>query len=56
MPVLNAEEAENVLVLNLDSEPGYSGVENTLYQEDFVIPIWGDAAETVPELAARFRH
>jgi len=55
MPVLNAEEAENVIVLNLDSEPGYSGVENILYEEEHVITYWGDAAETVPRIIELLR-
>jgi H+-translocating NAD(P) transhydrogenase subunit beta len=33
MPVLNAVEAGHVIVCNLDEKPGYSGVDNTLYDE-----------------------
>ncbi|MCK8817542.1 NAD(P)(+) transhydrogenase (Re/Si-specific) subunit beta, partial [Natroniella sulfidigena] len=50
MPILQVEEAENVIVCNLDDQPGYSGVENSLYEEEHVISLWGDAAETVPHL------
>ncbi len=56
MPVLNAEEAGHVVILNLDDEPGYSGVENPLYDEEFVVPIWGDAAETVPSLVKKMQQ
>ncbi len=50
MPILNAGEAKNVVVCNLDEKPGYSGVDNTLYHQEHVITVWGDASETVPRL------
>ena len=50
MPVLKVEEAKNVIVCNLDTEPGYSGVENPLYELPHVHLLWGNAAETVQEL------
>ncbi len=52
MPVLNAEEAKNIIVCNIDEKPGYSGVDNILYQQKHVLKIWGDAAETIPNLTA----
>ncbi len=52
MPVLKAEQAPAVVVCNLDAKPGYSGVENLLYRMPHVIPVWGDASETVPRLLA----
>lgn len=48
MPVLRADQARAVIVCNLDEKPGYSGVDNTLYEMDHVVTLWGDAAETVP--------
>ncbi len=50
MPVLHASEARSVVVCNLDEKPGYSGVANTLYDQENVITLWGDAARTVPRL------
>ncbi|WP_408954624.1 NAD(P)(+) transhydrogenase (Re/Si-specific) subunit beta [Natroniella sp. ANB-PHB2] len=50
MPILQVEEARNVIVCNLDDKPGYSGVENSLYKQEHVVSLWGDAAETVPHL------
>lgn len=52
MPVLNAEEAKNVVVCNIDENPGYSGVDNILYEKKHVITLWGDAAQTIPQLTA----
>lgn len=53
MPILNAEKAKNVIVCNLDEKPGYSGVDNILYEQPHVITIWGNAAETIPELTEK---
>ena len=56
MPILNAEQAKNVIVCNLDEKPGYSGVDNTLYDQPHVITLWGDAADTVPRLTAMLEN
>jgi len=51
MPVLNVAEAKHVIVCNLDTKPGYSGVENSLYYMPHVHLLLGNAAETVKELS-----
>jgi NAD(P) transhydrogenase subunit beta len=50
MPILMAHEANKVLVCNLDEKPGYSGVENPLYQQEKVIMLLGDAKDTLANL------
>lgn len=55
MPVLEVNQAKNIIVCNLNEKPGYSGVDNTLYQEKKVITIWGNAAETVPQVTSLLR-
>ncbi len=52
MPILEAEKAKYVIICNLDEKPGYSGVDNLLYKMPHVVTIWGNAAETVPQLTA----
>jgi len=52
MPVLMAHEAKTVVVCNLDEKPGYSGVENPLYEMDKTITLFGDAGATVEKLLA----
>jgi len=56
MPVLHVAEAKAVIVCNLDDKPGYSGVDNTLYGQEQVLTIWGDASETVPRLLSDYRE
>ncbi len=50
MPILNVKEAKNVIVCNLDTKPGYSGVDNSLYDMPNVHLLLGNAAETVKKI------
>jgi NAD(P) transhydrogenase subunit beta len=50
MPILAAHEAKQVIVCNLDSKPGYSGVENPLYADHKTLLLLGDAKATVSQL------
>ena len=47
MPILRADEARQVIVVNLDERPGYSGVPNQLYDSPRAILLWGDAKPTL---------
>ncbi|WP_300465450.1 NAD(P)(+) transhydrogenase (Re/Si-specific) subunit beta [Desulfobacula sp.] len=50
MPILMAHDAKRILVCNFDANPGYSGVENTLYKDQKTIMLIGDAASTANNL------
>lgn len=50
MPILRALDARSVVVCNFDEKPGYSGVDNPLYQEPGSILLWGDAKQTLRAL------
>ncbi len=50
MPILNAHEAKTIVVCNFDTNPGYSGVDNTLYDDPKTIVLTGDAADTARDL------
>ena len=53
MPVLNVDEAPEVIVCNYDLKPGYAGVENPIYtREKGVYLELGDAKETLMRLMA----
>jgi NAD(P) transhydrogenase subunit beta len=53
MPVLNVDEAPEVIVCNFDLKPGYAGVENPIYhREKGVYLELGDAKETLIRLMA----
>ncbi len=50
MPILQAHEAKKVICCNFDRKPGYSGVENTLYDQENTILLEGDAKKTIQRL------
>jgi len=53
MPVLNVDEAPEVIVCNFDLKPGYAGVDNPIYsREKGVYLELGDAKETLMRLMA----
>lgn len=53
MPVLNVDEAPEVIVCNYDLKPGYAGVENPLYSRKKGVYLeLGDAKETLSRLIA----
>jgi H+-translocating NAD(P) transhydrogenase subunit beta len=51
MPILLAGQARRVLVCNFDDRPGYSGVENPLYEQENTTMLLGDAAESIVMLS-----
>lgn len=53
MPILLAHEAKHVVVFNLDDRPGYSGVQNPLYDDPRTLLLLGDAKATVAEVRQR---
>jgi len=48
--ILMAHEAKSVVVGDLDERPGYSGIENPLYDMDKTITIFGDAKSSLSQL------
>jgi NAD(P) transhydrogenase subunit beta len=50
MPILMAHEAKVVVVCNMDEKPGYSGVNNPLYEMAKTITLFGDAKESLNRL------
>ena len=51
MPVLNVDQAKQVIICNYDLKPGYAGVENPLYsRSEGVTLLIGDAKKTLSDL------
>jgi NAD(P) transhydrogenase subunit beta len=50
MPIIMAHCAKTVVVCNIDKKPGYSGVENPLYESNKTIVLLGDAKSTIEQL------
>jgi len=50
MPILNADQAKNVIVLKRSMRPGFAGVENELFHMPQTRMLFGDAKETLKRL------
>jgi H+-translocating NAD(P) transhydrogenase subunit beta len=50
MPILMVQQSGRVIICNLDEKPGYSGVENPLYENNRAVLLFGDAKATVEKL------
>lgn len=55
MPILMAHEAKSIIVCNIDKKPGYSGVQNPLYDDPKSLLILGDAKKTAGDLIRSLR-
>ena len=55
MPILNVDEAKEIIICNFDLKPGYAGVENPLYtRADGIYLQLGDAKKTIQQLLMDF--
>lgn len=54
MPILNVDQCKNIILFNYDLKPGYSGVDNPIYQRrEGVWIIQGDASVTITEILTK---
>ena len=52
MPILNVDEAANVVVLKRSMSPGFAGIDNGLYYNPKTAMLFGDAKSSVEKLVA----
>jgi NAD(P) transhydrogenase subunit beta len=52
MPILNVDQAQQVVVLKRSMNPGFAGIENPLFLNPKTVMLFGDAKESVEKLAA----
>ncbi|MEO8401911.1 MAG: NAD(P)(+) transhydrogenase (Re/Si-specific) subunit beta [Gammaproteobacteria bacterium] len=55
MPILDADKAKAVIVCKRSLNPGFSGIENDLYVQDHTWLLFGDAKESLTQLAYEFK-
>jgi NAD(P) transhydrogenase subunit beta len=51
MPILNVDQAKNVMVIKRSMNPGFAGIENELYYNSNTAMVFGDARGVVTKLA-----
>ncbi len=52
MPILNVDNAQQVVVLKRSMNPGFAGIENPLFLNPKTVMLFGDAKESIEKLAA----
>ena len=52
MPILNADQARNVVFLKRSMRPGFAGIDNALFYDPRTIMLFGDAKESLARLVA----
>jgi NAD(P) transhydrogenase subunit beta len=52
MPILNVDQAANVVVLKRSMNPGFAGIENELYYRPKTAMLFGDAKSSLEQLVA----
>jgi NAD(P) transhydrogenase subunit beta len=52
MPILNVDQATNVIVLKRSMNPGFAGIDNDLYYNQKTAMLFGDAKASVEKLVA----
>ena len=52
MPILNVDQAANVVVLKRSMSPGFAGIDNELYYDPKTAMLFGDAKDSVEKLIA----
>ncbi len=56
MPILNVDEAANVVVLKRSMNPGFAGIENQLFYNPKTVMLFGDAQKSVAELVTELKE
>lgn len=56
MPILNADQAQNVIVIKRGQGTGYSGVENALFYKDNCRMLYGNAQPVVSDIIAQIKQ
>jgi NAD(P) transhydrogenase subunit beta len=52
MPIINADEATNVVFLKRSMRPGFAGIDNDLLYDPRTVLLFGDAKDTLTKLVA----
>jgi NAD(P) transhydrogenase subunit beta len=50
MPILNVDQAQNIIVLKRGMKPGFAGIENELFHDPKTTMLFGDAKDSIQRL------
>lgn len=56
MPILNVDQAQNIIIIKRSLSPGFAGVDNPLFYDPKTMMVFGDAKEVLMEISAYFKE
>ncbi len=56
MPILNADKAQNVIIIKRSLNPGFAGIDNELFYGEKTVMLFGGARDKVSELVAEIKQ
>ncbi len=56
MPILNVDDAQQVVVLKRSMNPGFAGIDNPLFLNPKTVMLFGDAKDSVDKLIASVKN
>jgi len=56
MPIINADEAQNIVFLKRSMRPGFAGIDNDLLFDEKTTLLFGDAKDTLAQLVAAVKN
>jgi NAD(P) transhydrogenase subunit beta len=56
MPIIHADEAENIIFLKRSMRPGFAGIDNELLYDPKTTMLFGDAKDTLSKLVSAVAH
>jgi NAD(P) transhydrogenase subunit beta len=56
MPILEVEDAKEVIVNKRSMKPGYAGIENQLFYQPKTSMLFGDAKKALQDLIAEIKN
>jgi NAD(P) transhydrogenase subunit beta len=55
MPILNVDQAQNIIVIKRSMKPGFAGIDNDLYLDPKTGMLFGDAKAAVSQVVAELK-
>jgi H+-translocating NAD(P) transhydrogenase subunit beta len=55
MPILNVDQAQNIIVIKRSMKPGFAGIDNELYLDPKTGMLFGDAKEAVSRVVGELK-
>jgi NAD(P) transhydrogenase subunit beta len=52
MPILNADQAHNIVFLKRSMRPGFAGIDNDLLYDPKTVMLFGDAKDSLTKLVS----